>query len=149
MHSKRLNDHAGQRTFLLVLETGDEVMDSLQDFAATEGLTAAQITAIGAFQRAELAFFDWETKSYQPIPVDEQAEVATLAGDVALGEGGKPALHLHAVLGKRGGQAVAGHVTRGWVRPTLEVVLTETPAHLRRVKDGVTGLALIDPGARL
>lgn len=147
MQGKCLNDHAGQRTFLLVLETGEELIACLQSFAAAERLTAAQITAIGAFQQADLAFFDWETKTYLAIPVHEQAEVATLAGDIARDEQGEPALHLHAVLGKRGGETVAGHVTRGVVRPTLEVVITESPAHLRRVRDEATGLALIDPGA--
>lgn len=147
MQSKRLHDDAGQKTFLVVLETGDEVMDRLQAFAEAQSLTAAQITAIGAFQEADLAFFDWETKSYESILVREQAEVATLAGDIARDEQGGPALHLHAVLGKRGGEAVAGHVTRGIVRPTLEIVITESPAHLRRVKDAASGLALIDPEA--
>lgn len=146
MQGKCLHEHAGQRTFLLVLEIGDEVMACLQAFAETERLTAAQITAIGAFQEADLAFFDWETKTYCPIPVREQTEVATLAGDIALGERGEQALHLHAVLGKRGGEAIAGHVTRGVVRPTLEIVITESPVHLRRVQDEATGLALIDPG---
>jgi hypothetical protein len=32
------------------------------------------------------------------------------------------------------------------VRPTLEVVVTETPAHLRKRVDAETGLALIDLG---
>jgi predicted DNA-binding protein with PD1-like motif len=145
MRVKLLNDHGGQRTFVVVLETGDEVMSCLQRFAEAEGLSAAQVTAIGAFERAELAYFDWETKTYQPIPIGEQVEVATLLGDIALDAQDKPSLHLHAVLGKRSGAAVAGHVTMGVVRPTLEVVITETPAHLCRRKDEDTGLALIDP----
>lgn len=150
MRAKLFNDHGGQRTFVVILQTGDEVMDCLQKFAHEEGLSAAQITAIGAFERAELAYFDWQTKAYQAIPIDEQVEVATLLGDIALDAQNKPSLHLHAVLGKRSGAAIAGHVATGVVRPTLEIVVTETPEHLCRRKDGQTGLALIDPerGAR-
>jgi uncharacterized protein len=145
MHSKLLNEHGGMRTFVVVLETGDEVMNSLQGFAETEALSAAQVTALGAFETAELQFFEWESKQYLSIPVPEQVEVATLVGDIALDEEAKPTLHLHAVLGKRDGTALAGHLAKGTVRPTLEVVVTETPAHLRRVEDPDTGLALIRP----
>lgn len=145
MRTKLLNEHGGLRTFVAVLDAGDEVMAALQGFAETEALSAAQITAIGAFETAELRFFEWETKKYLPIPVREQTEVATLLGDVALDEHGKPSLHLHAVLGKRDGTALAGHLAGARVRPTLEVVITETPTHLCRLKDEATGLALIRP----
>ncbi|MEF2074674.1 PPC domain-containing DNA-binding protein [Consotaella aegiceratis] len=144
MRSKLLHEDAGQRTFVVVLETGDEVMESLQRVAETENLSAAQITAIGAFSDAVLAYFDWETKEYGHIPVEEQVEVASLVGDIALADG-KPALHVHLVLGRRDGSALAGHLEKAHVRPTLEVVITESPAHLRKQKDPETGLALIRP----
>jgi predicted DNA-binding protein with PD1-like motif len=147
MESRLVHEAHGQRTFVAVLSTGDEVMESLKGLAEQERLSAAQITAIGAFSRATLAYFDWERKEYENIAVDEQVEVASLIGDIALDEQGAPALHIHLVLGKRDGGAIAGHLSEAYVRPTLEVILTETPAHLRRVKDSKTGLALIRPNA--
>lgn len=144
MRARLVHDEGGLRTFVAVLETGDEAMGCLTDLARDRGLTAAQLTAIGAFRTAELAFFDWETKDYRPIPVEEQTEVASMTGDVAIGPDGGPLLHIHAVLGKPDGTAVAGHFVRGEVRPTLEVVLIETPGHLRRRKDDASGLPLID-----
>ena len=145
MQNKLLQDHAGQRTFLVVLQKGDEIMSCLQRFAETERITAAQITALGAFERAELSFFEWESKEYLPIPVEEQVEVASLVGDIALDRKEKPSLHLHAVLGRRDGSTISGHLAMGLVRPTLETVVTDTPAHLHRLKDDETGLALIRP----
>jgi uncharacterized protein len=147
MQTKLLSEHAGLRSFVAVLETGDEIMACLQRFVEAEALSAAQITALGAFSTAKLQFFEWETKEYRDIPVGEQTEVATLVGDVALDDAGRPSLHLHAVLGKPDGTALAGHLAEATVRPTLEVVITETPAHLRRLKDAETGLALIRPRA--
>ena len=47
----------------------------------------------------------------------------------------------------RDGSAKAGHLGEARVRPTLEVIVTESPAHLRKVKDAETGLALIKPAA--
>ncbi len=91
-----------------------------------------------------LKYFDWERKAYDEIPVLEQVEVASLLGDIASSDDG-PVVHIHLVIGKRDGSARAGDVARGHVRPTLEVVLTESPAHLCRKHDPETGLALIRP----
>lgn len=145
MRSRLLHDDDGQRTFAIVLESGEEALASLNAFVTRENIGAAQFSAIGAFSGAVLNYFDWERKAYQPIPVNEQVEVASLTGDVALTPDGKPALHIHAVFGRRDGTALAGHLSEARVRPTLEVVLTESPAHLRKQHDPESGLALIRP----
>jgi predicted DNA-binding protein with PD1-like motif len=147
MQSRLLHETGGERTYAVILETGDEAMACLQKFAEREKVTAAQISAIGAFSRAVLAYFEWERKEYRKIPVEEQVEVASLLGDIALGPDGKPAVHVHLVLGRRDGSALAGHLSEGHVRPTLEAIITESPAHLRKVKDPASGLALIRPKA--
>jgi uncharacterized protein len=72
-------------------------------------------------------------------------EVASLIGDIAVSPEGKPALHLHIVVGKADGHAMAGHLGKARVRPTLEVIVTESPAHLRKRFDAASGLALVDP----
>ena len=38
---------------------------------------------------------------------------------------------------------MAGHLQEGHVRPTLEIIVTESPTHLRKTKDEESGLALI------
>jgi len=143
MKSKLIHEAHGQRTFVVILSTGDEVRASLEAFAAQNALAAAQVSAIGAFQRATVRFFDWESKRYEPIPIEEQVEVVSLNGDIALGQDGKPMLHLHTVLARRDGTAMGGDLKEGHVRPTLEVIITESPAHLQRVQDKETGLPLI------
>jgi predicted DNA-binding protein with PD1-like motif len=144
MRSKLLHEIDGKRTFAVVLKAGDEAMACLEEFARSQNVGGAQITAIGAFSSAELAFFDWESKKYLPIAVDEQVEVASLLGDIARGPDQRPAVHVHAVLSGRTGAARAGHLMKGHVRPTLEIIVTETPEHLAKVKDPTSGLALID-----
>jgi predicted DNA-binding protein with PD1-like motif len=147
LQSKLIHEAEGQKTYAVVLSAGDEVMSCLNRFAVEKGLSAASINAIGAFERAELAFLSWETKEYSSIPINEQVEVASLIGDIACGPDGKPALHLHAVLGRADGSALAGHLKSGVVRPTLEIILTESPAHLRKREDEESGLALISLSA--
>jgi uncharacterized protein len=144
MRSRKVHEADGLRIFVTVLEIGDEVTDCLTRLAREQRLSAAQVSAIGAFETATLAFFDWEKKEYEKIPVQEQTEVLSLAGDIA-DEKGEPKLHLHAVLGRRGGATIGGHLMQARVRPTLEVIVTESPAHLRRVHDEQSGLALIRP----
>ncbi len=148
MQVKLLDDTSGKRTFAVVLQNGDEAMGCLQQFARSEQLGAAQLTAIGAFSGAKLGYFDWETKNYLPILVDEQVEVASLIGDIAVGTDGDPSIHLHAVLGRRDGTAMAGHLQQATVRPTLEVIVTESPQHLRKTMDLESGFALINPGRK-
>ena len=147
MQHRLLHESGGQRTFAVVLATGDEVMTSLAPFAKDKNITAAQFTAIGALSDAVLMYFDWDKKEYLRIPVAEQVEVAALIGDVAEAPSGGPALHAHLVVGKRDGSAMAGHLGEAHVRPTLEVILTESPSHLRKVEDPQSGLALIRPSA--
>jgi predicted DNA-binding protein with PD1-like motif len=144
MRSKLLNADP-PITYAVVLDTGDEVTGDLGKFAREQEVEAASVTAIGAFSRAVLGYFQWETKQYKKIIVDEQVEVLSLLGDVAVGDEG-PTLHLHAVLGKSDGSVVGGHLIEAHVRPTLEIILVQPPSYLRKRKDPETGLALIDLG---
>jgi uncharacterized protein len=135
-----------ETTHVLVFQTGDEVVSTLEAFAQEHGITAARFTAIGAFSEATLGYFDWRRKEYEELPLAEQVEVLTLAGDIALKDG-KPSVHAHVVVGKRDATAHGGHLLEARVRPTLELVLVESPAHLRKEHDPETGLALIAPRA--
>lgn len=145
MKSKVINE-GPERTIALIFDKGDEVVSTLQEFAAEHNLSASRFSAIGALQGAVLGYFDWDRKEYDRIPVPEQVEVLSLNGDIALDKG-QPKVHSHAVLGRRDGSCVGGHVLEATVRPTLEVLLIESPGYLRKTCDPETGLALIDIGA--
>lgn len=144
MQSKLVFEEAGERTFVLVLAAGEEAFAAISDFAARESLSAASLTAIGAFERATLGWFDLANKTYKPIHIESQCEGLSLLGDIALGDDGKPSLHMHAVIGLSDGTTCGGHFLKGIVRPTLEVTINETPARLRRRQRPELGLALID-----
>ena len=142
MKAKLIYEEQGEKTFALVFDPGDEAMEELTNFAKENDLSAARFTAIGAFSDATLGYFDMEKKEYKKIPVDEQVEVLSLVGDVALFEG-EPKLHVHAVLGRSDGTTRGGHLLGAHVQPTLEVVIVESPEHLRRETDEETGLPLL------
>ena len=100
MKSKLLNDDK-QKTFAIILDSGDEVMESILSFAKEEKLHAAQFNAIGAFSKVTLGYFDFSIKDYKENEVNEQVEVCTLAGDVSLYKD-EHKVHAHVVVGKKG-----------------------------------------------
>ena len=141
MKTKLIHDD-GEKTFAIVFDKGDEVASGLLAFAKENKLSASHFTAIGAFERVTQGFFERERKDYKRISIDEQVEVLSLVGDIAL-DGDEPKVHAHVVVGKRDGTAHGGHLLEARVWPTLEVILVESPRHLRRELDKETGLALI------
>ena len=140
MKAKQLDD---RKTFALIFATGDEVTAGLAEFVRSHRIGAAHFTAIGAFKDVTLGYFNWEKKDYQKIPLHEQVEVLSLVGDVAIGEDGQPTVHAHVVVGRSDGAAHGGHLLEAHVRPTLELILVESPAHLQKRHDPESGLALI------
>ncbi|MVT71163.1 DUF296 domain-containing protein [Bradyrhizobium pachyrhizi] len=147
MKSKLVSDAPSAQVHVVVLDSGEEAFGALTKFANDAKVTAASLTAIGAFERATVGWFDFTSKSYRKIEINEQCEVLCAIGDIATGDDGKASLHIHIVLGLSDGSTRGGHLLAGIVRPTLEAVVTEAPARLRRRKRPELGIALIDPVA--
>ena len=143
MSWQMIDNERGSRTYVLVADPGEDALGGLNTLSKAEHLSAAQITAVGAFSRATVGWFDRDSKKYREIVIDEQCEVLSLVGDIALGDDG-PAVHAHAVLGLSDGQVRGGHLLAGTVWPTLEVIVRESPVHLRKTEHPELGLALID-----
>ncbi len=141
MKYKMLNV-AQMKTYALIFETGDNVMEILKTFVNEHSLKASRFTGIGAFSDVQLGFFDFSIKDYKKIDVNQQVEVVSLLGDVAL-YGDESKVHAHIVVAKQDGNAMGGHLLKGTVHPTLELILEEAPEYLQRRMDKATGLPLI------
>jgi len=139
MHKRRI-----ENWFLLRLDPGEELIASLQAWADEEGVGFATLQALGTLREATLGFFDAAAKGYERLLVEEQLEVLSLSGNVSRGEDGSPIVHAHAVLGRADGQTMGGHVVRGIVFPTMEVMARVLPQTVRRRHDPAIGLALWD-----
>jgi len=141
MRWKQIEDES--KTFVLIFDTGDEIARVLQEFAKGQSLAGSSFKAIGALSYAKLGWFNWETKKYDLACVlDEQVELLSLIGDIALRDG-QPQVHAHVVVGRSDGIAYGGHLLEARVRPTCEVILTESPTHLQKKLDPESGIALI------
>lgn len=145
MKHRLLEDVDGQRSFVLVFHAGEEVVAPLTRFADRLHLRGSSIVGIGAFERARLGYFNPETQDFHENAVDEQVEVLSLTGNIAESDEGERKLHLHVVVGRRDASTRGGHLIEATVRPTLELMLTEWPRHLKRTHDKKSGLLLLEP----
>jgi predicted DNA-binding protein with PD1-like motif len=143
MKSTTAGTQAHARSYVVVLDLGDDVLERLGAFLREERITAATFYGIGGFARVTLAYYDMEAKKYLPIEVDEQVEVVSLIGNVAAYRG-EPRVHAHCAVGHRDGRTTGGHLLAGIVRPTLELVVEEIAADLRRSDRPEIGIPLLD-----
>ncbi len=145
MNYRLIDEREGQRTYVVALEIGEPVMETLTSLATELNLIGSSIVGIGGFQHVTLGYFDWERSNFIQNVIDEQVEVLSFQGNIAEGDDGKPKLHVHVVLGRSDATTRGGHLVEGTVRPTLEAIITESPEHLHRRHDQKTGLVLLKP----
>ena len=142
-----LSESGGVKNYAIILANGDEVMSGLNDFAKQYQIKSARFTAIGAFSKATVAWFDESRKQFKLIPITQQLELVSMIGDVALSNG-KPAVHTHVAVASSDGTVRGGHLIDARVFPTLELFLTAYPTALEKKLDETTGLMLIDPSQK-
>ena len=138
----KLINNAKQKTYAIIMDSGDEVTEQLMAFAKKEKVSASQFTAIGAFSETVTGFFDFSTKDYLKTTFKEQMEVLALTGDISRYKD-EYKIHAHVVLGRKDGTAHGGHLMKGIAHPTLEIILNESPEYLKREMDTDSGLPLI------
>jgi predicted DNA-binding protein with PD1-like motif len=129
-----------EREFLLRLEHDADWRRQIETFADNEGIEAGWFFGLGAVKDAEVLFYDQEDLEYQSVEFDEHLEVAACLGNVADLDGEQFA-HTHAVLSRRSGQSLAGHLDAATVFAG-EVYLREFDEPLVRDHDRVTDLDL-------
>ena len=132
MEYRMLTDEEGFTTYALIFAAGDEAMTELRRFAKETGISGASFSGVVGASRSILGWFDFTTSEFEPTLIDEQVEVVSVLGDVATTEDGAAQVHAHVVVAKRGAHAYGGHLIEMNVNPTLEIMLTETPTHLRK-----------------
>jgi predicted DNA-binding protein with PD1-like motif len=146
---KACEGHVG-RVFIMRLEDGDTVPGCIESFAEEKGVQVGHAILIGGIGGGEVVVGPRRSDEMPPepmlLPVDGAHEVVGV-GVLAPGEDGKPALHIHAALG-RSGQTMTGCLRPGvrtWV--VGEAILYEIlGTKAKRVKDKVTGFTLLDTG---
>jgi predicted DNA-binding protein with PD1-like motif len=129
--------------WFVVLEAGEEIVESLASLAEREGIQGAHVSGLGAVREVTLGFFDPEAKEYRKRSFEEPMEVGNLVGNLGRVDG-KPLLHAHATVCGPELIAFTGHLFRGVVGVTAEILVRKLPRALRREMNETVGLRLID-----
>lgn len=124
------------------LERGDDLLARLTEICVAEGVRAGRLEAIGAVERACLAYYDQQAGEYQFFELDAPLEITKLSGNVSLKDG-QPMVHAHVTLADRDGRAFGGHLAPGTVVFACEFVVEvfDGPDFVRGF-DEQTGLPL-------
>jgi len=130
------------RAFVGRLETGSDLVQEIERFCAEQGITAAQVTVIGAVRRARYAYYEQGDQHYRELESATHHELVGFVGNVSLRDG-RPFLHAHATFADADGSTVGGHLLPGCEVFAGEVMIRELgDVSLVRMHDEETGLAL-------
>lgn len=145
MKVKLLNETGrGHKTYLVVMQRGDDVLSGLTAFAEKYNITFASFTGLGAMSSTRIGCYDRAKQMYHIIPVNGQAETVSFIGNITLFNG-KPVVHVHMAVSQSDGLVRGGHLFNAIVWPTLEVIVTVEPVAVYKKKEADTGFALTDP----
>lgn len=133
--------------YVLTLDGGEEVIQTLSDFAASQSIQSATISAVGAMSNGTLAW--WGPSETYSQKFFTQSEVVSFTGNIAAGgdpsPSGAPAPLVHAHVMLAGNySAFGGHLLVGYVSPLFEVVVTTYPTKLWRKYDDATRVWVLD-----
>jgi len=121
------------------LHQGEDLFEKLTDICtACNVKTGVVISGIGMLKQSELKFYK-KYGEYSEVLFPEPLELVSLTGNIIFQEG-EHQFHLHAVLAKPDKSSVAGHLGKGKVNVTNEIVIMTTDLAARREFDPDTGL---------
>jgi predicted DNA-binding protein with PD1-like motif len=124
---------------------GDDLLSGIETALKEEGIVSGIILGgVGMVKKAALSFYLGRGE-YETVPVVDEAELCSLNGNVSTLDGDL-VIHAHAVVGRKGGSALAGHVSSAQVHMTAEVAVLVAPQKLTRKLDSQTGLRTLTLG---
>jgi predicted DNA-binding protein with PD1-like motif len=143
-HEKMRYARSSKNAFLVRLDSGDDVVESLEEFADTEGIQSASFQGLGSLQRARIGHFDFQTThEYEFHEYQEDLEVLSAIGNITL-LNGRPIVHLHLSLSRRDCSEIGGHADKGCIANLLEIQLTKLDTQFHRKRDAELGLNIIE-----
>lgn len=135
--------HQQGNQYVLKLDRGDELIETLKQFCKDQQITAAFFVGLGASSYVELAWYNLETKQYEEKEFNETLEIASLTGNAAMLDE-QMIIHVHGSFSNRSLSGIAGHVSKLIIGGAGEIKLDKFDITFRRKFDQETGLNLLD-----
>ena len=128
------------------LPFGADLLVSLTQIVQSHHIHAGRIHALGATTHAVVAFYDQNTKTYNPLEFPGGMEILNLFGNISVRDG-KPFVHAHILLSDAQGKVVGGHLMPGTKLFACEATIDEFEGEgFVRDYDERTGLHLWKSG---
>jgi len=138
------------RIFILRLEDGEILHETIETFARQQGIRSAALIVLGgADAGSRLVVGPREARSSPIVPMEHVLDgtcETTGVGTIFPNAEGKPVLHMHIACGRKDA-TVTGCVRRGVkVWQVMELILWElTGTDAKRILESATGFELLQP----
>jgi len=138
----------GTNKYVLRLESGDDILKSLRQFATTKRLGASLLEGIGSLSKVKLGHYDFRTKQYRYETFEDDLEILNLSGNIA-SMNREPLPHVHVTLGRRDFSVIGGHLDEGSSANMVEIGLWKLPGKLVKAKNAEIGLNVLQLARRI
>lgn len=138
----------GTDKYVLRLESGDDILQSLRDFAGAKKLGASLLEGIGSLNKVKLGHYDFKTKQYKYETFEDDFEILNLSGNISNMDR-KALPHAHVTLGRRDFSVIGGHLDDGSRANMVEIGIWKLPGQLRKAKDEAIGLNVLQLSRRI
>jgi predicted DNA-binding protein with PD1-like motif len=138
----------GTDKYVMRLESGDDILQSLQQFAAAKRLGASLIEGIGSLSKVKLGHYDFKTKQYRYQTFEDDLEILNLSGNIA-SMNRQPLPHVHVTLGRRDFSVIGGHLDEGSSANMVEIGVWKLPGKLLKSRDEEIGLNVLQLARRI
>tara|TARA_Y100001970_G_scaffold215055_1_gene263008 strand:+ start:33 stop:461 length:429 start_codon:yes stop_codon:yes gene_type:complete len=125
------------------LQTGDEIVESITDIFKEEKIYSGMINGIGAINKVQLGFYNLESKKYKKKYFNDDYELTSLMGNIALKDG-NPFVHIHINMSDENFDVIGGHLFRAVTAASAEVIVLLDNQYIKRELDQKVGLYLWD-----
>lgn len=130
-------------TYVIRLNKGEEVIESLKEICKNENINLAEITGLGASDLVEIGVFNVQTKEYKTKLFEGMFEITSLIGN-ATRKDGEVYLHIHINFGDEDGFVKGGHLVKTRISATSEIILRKIEGNVGRKLSTEIGLNLLD-----
>src|SRR5207249_10783232 len=105
---------------VLRLESGDDFLQTIRQFATTKRISAGLLEGIGSLSKVKLGHYDFKTKKYRYEIFEDDLEILNLSGNIA-SMNRQPIPHAHVTLGRRDFSVIGGHLDEGSSANMVEI----------------------------
>ncbi len=134
--------------YVLRLESGDDILQSIRQFATAKRLSAGFLEGIGSLSKVKLGHYDFQTRKYSYETFEDDLEILNLSGNIAI-MNRQPLPHVHVTLGRRDFSVIGGHMDEGSSANMVEIGMWKLPGKLVKAKEDQIGLNVLQLARRI